>query len=113
MGKIIIKKNPPETELDALKVKKWPTWEKEVSEFDWVFPEQEMAYILEGECLVTPLDEQKKPGVTIKFGKGDLVVFPAGLSTRWEVIKPLQKHYKLDGNALTQAFRRIKLKFTS
>lgn len=113
MRKIIVKKKPPQDELDALKVKKWPTWEKEVSAFNWVFPEQEMAYIVEGECLVTPFDEHNKSGVTIKFSKGDLVTFPAGLSVKWEIIKPLHKHYKLDGSIIHQAFRRLKLKLSS
>ena len=72
-----------------------------------------MAYIIEGECLVTPFNDNNESGVTIKFGKGDLVIFPAGLSVKWKVIKPLHKHYKLDGSAITQLFRRIKLKLTN
>jgi uncharacterized protein len=112
MRDIIVKTNPTQEELDQLNVKKWPTWEKEVSIFDWVFPEQEIAYIIAGECVITPLDDQGNSGTPVHFGKGDLVTFPAGLSAKWEVIKPLHKHYKLDGNLLTQTFRRIKLKFS-
>ncbi len=70
-----------------------------------MFPEEEIAYILEGECVITP--EAGKP---VKFGKGDLVTFPAGLKANWEVKEPLHKHYKLDGNVVTQALRRIKMK---
>jgi uncharacterized protein len=44
---------------------------------------------LEGEILVTP-----KGGEAVRIVAGDLVVFPAGLATDWEVIKPLRKHYK-------------------
>jgi uncharacterized protein len=44
----------------------------------------------------------------VTFGKGDLVTFPAGLKASWQVLKPLHKHYQLDGNAVSQAFRRIK-----
>jgi uncharacterized cupin superfamily protein len=102
---IIVDKKPKKSHLETLKVSSWPTWEKEVSLFPWVFPEQEIAYILEGECVMTP--EGGKP---VKFGKGDLVTFPAGLKGTWEVKSPLHKHYKLDGNALTQILRRIKLK---
>jgi len=105
MQNIVVDNKPAQTTLDSLNVAKWPTWEKEVSVFPWVFPEQEMAYILEGECVITP--EGGKP---VKFGKGDLVTFPAGMKASWEVKKPLHKHYKLDGNALTQILRRIKLK---
>jgi uncharacterized cupin superfamily protein len=105
MQNIVVEKKPAQSRLDSLNVAKWPTWEKEVSVFPWVFPEQEIAYILEGECVITP--EGGKP---VKFGKGDLVTFPAGMKASWEVKKPLHKHYKLDGNALTQILRRIKLK---
>jgi uncharacterized cupin superfamily protein len=105
MHNIIVEKKPKQSKLDTLGVAKWPTWQKEVSVFSWVFPEQEIAYILEGECVITP--EGGKP---VKFGKGDLVTFPAGLKASWEVKKPLHKHYKLDGNVITQALRRIKMK---
>jgi uncharacterized cupin superfamily protein len=104
--KISVEQNPTQAKLDALNVKKWPTWQKEISTFDWVFPEQEIAYILEGECVITPTG-----GTPVNFGKGDLVTFPAGVSAVWEVKKPLHKHYKLDGNPLTQMWLRIKLKF--
>lgn len=102
---IIVEKKPKKSQLEALKVSAWPTWGKEVSVFPWVFPEQEIAYILEGECVITP-----EGGKAVKFGKGDLVTFPAGLKASWEVKKPLHKHYKLDGNVITQIIRRIKLK---
>ena len=113
MSNIIVKHSSTQDELDLLNIKKWPTWEKEISVFDWTFPEQEIAYILAGECVITPLDNKGNSGTPVHFSTGDLVTFPAGLSAKWEVKKPLHKHYKLDGNALTQMFRRIKLKFTS
>ena len=100
---ITVKKNPSQSSLDALGVKKWPTWQKEISTFDWTFHEQEIAYILEGECVITPTN-----GGPISFGKGDLVTFPAGMKASWQVKQPLHKHYQLDGNALSQALRRIK-----
>lgn len=106
MHNIVVEKKPTQSKLENLGITKWPTWQKEVSVFPWVFPEQEIAYILEGECEITP--EGGKP---VKFGKGDLVTFPAGLKASWEVKKPLYKHYKLEGNLITQALRRIKLKF--
>ena len=101
--KITVEKNPVQSRLDALDVSKWATWQKEVSVFPWMFPEQEIAYILEGECVITPTG-----GTPVSFGKGDLVTFPAGMKASWQVVKPLHKHYKLDGNAVSQAFRRIK-----
>ena len=109
MSNIVVSK-PSQLELDQLNVKKWPTWKKEVSVFDWNFPEQEIAYIIAGECVITPIDSKGKQGTPVKFGAGDLVTFPAGLSAKWEVKKDLHKHYKLDGNILTQSFLRIKAK---
>jgi len=32
----------------------------------------------------------------VRIVPGDLVVFPDGLSTDWEVVKPLRKHYSYD-----------------
>lgn len=110
MNNIVVEHSPLQTNLDSLNVSKWPTWQKEVSVFDWVFPEQEIAYILEGECVITPLDVNGEHGTPVSFGKGDLVTFPAGLSASWEVKKPLHKHYKLDGNVVTQALKRLRLK---
>ena len=105
VNKITVEKNPAQSRLNALGVSKWATWQKEVSVFPWMFPEQEIAYILEGECVITP-----ENGVAVKFGKGDLVTFPAGMKALWDVKKPLHKHYKLEGNALTQMWLRLKLK---
>ena len=105
MSSITIEHSPSQDRLAKLGVTKWATWQKEVSVFPWVFPEQEIAYILEGECIITP-----ENGVAVKFGKGDLVTFPAGMKASWEVKNPLHKHYKLEGNALTQMWLRLKLK---
>ncbi len=99
---ITVEKNPAQSHLESLGVSKWPTWQKEVSVFPWIFHEQEVAYILDGECVITPIG-----GVPISFGKGDLVTFPAGMTANWEVKQALHKHYQLDGNALSQAYRRI------
>jgi hypothetical protein len=103
MSNITIEQQPDATRLDALGVSRWPTWEKEVSVFPWFFHEQEIAYILDGECVITP-----EGGAPVTFGKGDLVTFPAGIKCSWEVRKPLHKHYHLEGNKLSQALRRIR-----
>ena len=103
MSSIIVEHNPDRARLDSLGVSKWPTWSKEVSAFPWFFHEQEVAYVLEGEVVVTP-----EGGSPVAFGKGDLVTFPAGMKCQWEVRQPLHKHYRLDGNALTQALHRIR-----
>lgn len=103
MSNIIVEHNPAPAKLEALGVSSWPTWQKEVSAFPWYFPEQEMALILQGECVITP-----EGGQPVAFGKGDLVTFPAGMQCQWQVIQPLHKHYQLDGSKLSQIARRIR-----
>ena len=80
---------PDAAKLEALGVRSWSTWSKEVSTFPWSYNSQEIAYILEGEVTVTP----KNGGSPVSFGVGDLVTFPAGLSCIWNVKKALLKHY--------------------
>lgn len=89
MSKITVEHNPDTSRLSALGVSSWPTWSKEVSTFPWTYSEQEVAYVLEGEVVVTP-----QGGEPVKFGKGDLVTFPAGMSCTWDVRQPLRKHYQ-------------------
>lgn len=103
MSNIIVESSPSEERLATLGISKWPTWSKEISVFPWVFHEQEIAYILEGECTVTP-----EGGAPTNFKKGDLVTFPAGLKVNWEVKQPLHKRYQLDGSAIGQMLRRLK-----
>ena len=39
--------------------------------------------------LVTP-----EEGQPVKFGAGDLVIFPAGMNCRWDVHQAVRKHYR-------------------
>lgn len=89
MSKITVEHNPDPVTLAKLGVASWPTWSKEVSSFPWTYSDKETAYVLEGQVTVTP-----DGGEPVSFGKGDLVVFPAGMSCTWEVKQPLRKHYK-------------------
>jgi len=89
MSQITIEHNPSEARLKELGVADWFIWEKEVSEFSIDFDEKETAYVLEGEIIVTPVG-----GEPVRIVPGDLVVFPEGLDSHWEVVKPLRKHYK-------------------
>lgn len=88
--KIDIKK-PEKDELKQKKVFDWPTWEKEISKFDWHYDTDETCYLLEGEVAVTTPN-----GETVQFGAGDMVHFPAGLSCTWEISAPVKKHYRMD-----------------
>jgi len=90
MSGILVEKNPDPARLEALGVKKWPIWTKEVSEFPWTYDQEETCYFLEGEVTVIP-----EEGAPVTVGQGDLVTFPAGMSCRWRITKPVRKHYFL------------------
>lgn len=89
MGEIEVRSNPEPQELERLGVFSWPVWSKEVSRFPWTYGEEETCYLLEGDVVVTP-----EGGVSVSFGKGDLVCFPAGMSCTWDILSPVRKHYR-------------------
>ncbi len=106
MKQITVEPNPSEEQLKKLGIKHWPTWQKEVSVFPWKFITTEYAYILEGECVMTP--EDGSPEVTFKAG--DLVIFPNGFKGTWEVKKPFKKHFKhANGNVVKCLLSRVKI----
>jgi uncharacterized protein len=86
--KIVIKQ-PDQKYLEERGVSSWPTWEKEVSRFDWHYDDPEECYLLEGKVVVKTPD-----GNQVEFGKGDFVTFPKGLSCTWDVKEPVRKHYR-------------------
>ena len=81
---------PSKEELENLKVKSWPIWECEPSEFDWHYDENERCYILEGEVVVKAKEGE------VRISKGDMVLFPKGLSCKWQVKKKIRKHYRFE-----------------
>ncbi len=83
-------KQPSDNELKDRGVFKWPIWEKEVSRFDWHYDTDETCYLLEGQVEVTTPE-----GQTVRFGAGDYVHFPAGLSCTWDISVPVKKHFRL------------------
>ncbi len=84
---IKVEKPTPEY-LEERNVKTWGIWEKGVSRFDWHYDMTEECYILEGEVVVETQDGKK-----VRFGTGDFVTFPKGLSCVWDIKKPVRKHY--------------------
>jgi uncharacterized protein len=89
---IQVEHNPDKDKLTALGVKSWPVWNCEVSEFPWPYDTKETCYLLGGEVVVVTPDSGKPVTITA----GALVVFPAGMSCRWNVLKTVRNHYKFD-----------------
>jgi hypothetical protein len=81
--------HPDAAQLEALGVKSWPIWTKEVSEFPWTYDDAETCYFLEGDVVVTPAG-----GEPIAMGQGDLVTFPVGMNCTWNIRGEVKKHYK-------------------
>jgi uncharacterized cupin superfamily protein len=82
---------PSPAKLEVLGIDHWPLWCKEVSSFPWRYAKAETCYILRGRFRVTP-----EGGEPREFKRGDLISFPAGLTCAWEVLEPVEKHYRLD-----------------
>ncbi|NLM24896.1 MAG: cupin domain-containing protein [Firmicutes bacterium] len=86
MQKIIIK-TMDLSEAKKLGIDSWSTWECEPSSFPWHYPEQETAYIYEGEVIVTVGNQQTH------ITAGMLVSFPQGMDCHWDVKKKIRKAY--------------------
>ena len=87
---ITIEHNPAPAKLEVMGVFDWPVWSKEESTFPWTYDQKETCYFLEGEVVVTP-----DGGEPVEMGQGDLVIFPAGMSCKWEIHSPVTKHYDI------------------
>lgn len=77
-------------EAKNLGIDNWSHWECAPSKFDWQYPEKEIAYVFEGDVLVTT-DEQ-----TVHITDSMLVTFPKGLKCTWEVKKHIKKVYMFE-----------------
>ena len=67
---------------------KWDIWTSPVDNFDWKYSQEEWAYIIEGEVIVTT-----DSGNTYDLKSGNLVKFAKDLKCNWNVIKPIKKYY--------------------
>jgi uncharacterized protein len=81
-------RKPTKAEADRVKAEKWGIWEKEISEFPYEYDEKETCLIIDGEVTVT------WDGGSVRFGAGDWVVFPEGLTCTWKITKPVRKYYR-------------------
>jgi len=78
---------PTKEIIESMHIHQWPIWEKEESAFPWTYDAEETCYILEGHIFVETQWE------TVEIQAGDLVVFPAGLSCKWDIKKAVRKHF--------------------
>ena len=78
------------SEADLEKMRKWPTWGCEVSKFPWTYGEKETCLLIQGKVTVTPTGG----GQPVTIQKGDIAIFPAGMSCTWDVTESIQKHYR-------------------
>ena len=85
---IKVEHNPSQKRLELLGVFDWNIWTKEVSKIPWYYGNSETCYFLEGEVIVTPRARQP-----VTMGKGDLVIFPAGMACTWDILSDVKKHY--------------------
>jgi uncharacterized cupin superfamily protein len=85
---IRVEHQPSPRRLEEVGTRDWPIWERNVSEFPWTYDQPETCYLLEGDVIVTP-----DGGEPVRFGKGDLVTFPAGMSCTWTILQYVKKRY--------------------
>ncbi|GFP83001.1 hypothetical protein PHJA_000443200 [Phtheirospermum japonicum] len=95
--KIIVQKNPSESQLSQLGIKSWPKWGCAPGKYQLKFDAQETCYLLRGKVKVYLKNSPQ--GETVEFGAGDLVVIPKGLSCTWDVSIAVDKHYKFDSSS--------------
>jgi len=86
----IIVSTPSAAEVSKMDFSNWGTWECGVSTFPWSYDATETCYLLEGNVVVETRDQK------VEFKKGDLVVFPKGLTCKWNVLRPVRKYYKFE-----------------
>ena len=86
---ILVTSPCPDSKVEELGIKNWPIWACEASSFHWTYDDKETCLLLEGEVTVTP-----EGGQPVKFGAGDLVIFPTGMNCRWDVHQAVRKHYR-------------------
>jgi len=88
---ILLEHKPSPAKLDVMGVYDWPIWRKKVSTFPWTYEQQETCYILRGRFTVTPTGGEPE-----SFKRGDLIIFPAGMSCVWDITEDVEKHYNFE-----------------
>lgn len=87
---ILVEVKPSPMKLEVMGVYDWSIWSKEVSNFPWTYNKTETCYILRGRFTVTPDGGERQ-----EFKRGDLIIFPEGLSCTWDITEAVEKHYQM------------------
>ena len=82
-------RQPTSEEIQA--AQSWPTWSKEISEFEWNYTERETCLILEGRALI-----RDDAGEATEIKAGDWVIFESGWKCTWGVLAPIRKKYNFN-----------------
>ena len=90
MELILCEQRPSPMKLEVMGVYDWPLWKRDVGSHTWTCGRRETRYFLRGKAIVTPVGGEPR-----EFGRGDLVIFPAG-TYNWEVLKQVETHIGLD-----------------
>ncbi|XP_073116065.1 uncharacterized protein [Elaeis guineensis] len=90
---IKVERNPPESKLAELGVRRWPKWGCDPSKFPWTYTSKETCYLLEGKVRVYPDGHGDE---FVEIGAGDLVEFPKGMKCTWDVSVAVDKHYNFE-----------------
>ncbi|XP_073288549.1 uncharacterized protein [Primulina huaijiensis] len=96
--KIIVQRNPSESQLSELGIKSWPKWGCSPGKYQLKFDAQETCYLVRGRVKVYPKNSTTDQE-TVEFGAGDLVIIPKGLSCTWDVSVAVDKHYTFDASS--------------
>ncbi|KZV32954.1 hypothetical protein F511_01465 [Dorcoceras hygrometricum] len=96
--KIIVQRNPSESQLSELGIKSWPKWGCSPGKYQLKFDAQETCYLVRGRVKVYPKNCSTDQE-TVEFGAGDLVIIPKGLSCTWDVSVAVDKHYTFDASS--------------
>ncbi|XP_057479503.1 uncharacterized protein LOC130766822 [Actinidia eriantha] len=95
--RIIVQRNPSESQLSELGIKSWPKWGCSPGKYQLKFDAEETCYLVRGKVKVFPKGSPETDAV--EFGAGDLVVIPKGLSCTWDVSIAVDKHYKFNSSS--------------
>jgi len=82
-------KHLSEREIEELQLDSWFPWSCDASTFNWSYDQTEECFLYHGHVKVWTSDK-----AYTEIRAGDFVVFPKGLTCKWEVISPVEKVYR-------------------